>query len=95
MSGDRTLLNRVQVAARLGHNIAWFYKNYSRLSRAGFPQPVLGGMRGARWDPAAIDRWLDSRLPATKAKRDNLAIISEQLLAEETGELERRARALA
>lgn len=41
-----------------------FARWLKRKEAEGFPPPVLGRGRGARWDPAAIDAWLDSRMPA-------------------------------
>ena len=60
---ERTLLNMPQVAQRLGHSRAWFYRNREMLEREhGFPGSVLGC--GKRWDPTAIDCWLDRQMPA-------------------------------
>jgi len=59
----RALLNTRQVAARLGRTLNWFYRNKKRLENEHeFPHPV-GGC-GGRWDPAAIDAWLDRQMPA-------------------------------
>ena len=60
---DRTLLDRAALARRLGHSVEWLYNNLATLD--GFPPPVLGNGRGARWDPRAIDHWLDRRLAAS------------------------------
>ncbi len=58
---DRTLLSSAQVAQRLAHATHWFYRHKKRLiEREGFPPPVLAN----KWDPAAIDAWLDARMPA-------------------------------
>ena len=58
----RDLLKTAEVADRLGHHVEWFYKNRRRLEQDyGFPPPVRG-MRH-RWDPAAIDAWLDRQFP--------------------------------
>lgn len=59
---DRTLLDRAGVARKLGITVEKFYRNRPELEADGFPRPVLGNMSGARWDPAAIDRWLDSKI---------------------------------
>jgi predicted DNA-binding transcriptional regulator AlpA len=59
---DRTLINRAAVARRLGHSLEWLYKNMRELLAQGFPMPVVGNLRAARWDPVAIDRWLDRRM---------------------------------
>ena len=71
---DRSLLNHPQVAKRLGHSSDWFYRHRDRLIRDhGFPSSVDGCFR--RWDPAAIDAWLDAQLPAAarSAKADDAA----------------------
>lgn len=59
---DRTLLNRAQVARRLGLSIEQLYRNLKSLEADGFPKAALGTMSGARWDPAAIDTWLDRKI---------------------------------
>ena len=63
LTQPRALLNTRQVAARLGHTLDWFYRNRPRLeSQHDFP-PSVGGC-GGRWDPAALDAWLDTQIPA-------------------------------
>ena len=52
---NRKLLTTAEVAAKLGRPVEWLYKNRNKL--VGFPPPVQGC--GYRWDPAAIDAWLD------------------------------------
>lgn len=64
---DRTLLDRAAVARRLGISVEVFYRNQRTLFADGFPQPALGRMSGARWDPVAIDRWLDSKIASPAA----------------------------
>jgi predicted DNA-binding transcriptional regulator AlpA len=59
---DRTLLDRAQVAKRLGLTVETFYRNSATLRADGFPEPTLGRLSGARWDPAAIDAWLDHKI---------------------------------
>ena len=59
MSG-RTLLTAAQVALRLGRTHRWFTRNRAALEARGFPGPVDGC--GMRWDPVAIDGWLDGQL---------------------------------
>lgn len=57
----RTLLSVAETAARFARSSEWFRRHRRRLERdTGFPPPVLPGL----WDPVAIDRWLDSRMPA-------------------------------
>lgn len=62
---DRTLLNRPAVARRLGISVERFYRNRRELEAAGFPKPAFGRMSGERWDPLAIDRWLDAKMRST------------------------------
>lgn len=62
----RTLLTAAEVAARLRPGSAgaldWFYRRKKGLiADHGFPPPVPGC--GNRWDPAALDRWLDAQDP--------------------------------
>lgn len=67
---SRTLLTTAQVAARLGHpgaaGVAWFYRHRRALRADRFPEPVTGC--GYRWDPAAIDAWLDGDQPHSAAQ---------------------------
>lgn len=60
---DRTLLDRPAVARKLGISVERFYRNRRQLEADGFPRPAFGRMSGERWDPVAIDRWLDGKLP--------------------------------
>ena len=55
----RLLLTSAQVAIKLGHRLAWFYRQRRALEARGFPRPVDGC--GNRWDQLAIDRWLDQQ----------------------------------
>lgn len=60
----RALIKTAAVADRLNVPVDWFYKHRRRLeAHHGFPRPVAG-MRH-RWDPAAIDGWLDRQIPPT------------------------------
>ena len=61
MSAARQLLTAPQVAARLARSHAWFLRRRGALEETGFPRPVDGC--GMRWDPAAIDDWLDAQRP--------------------------------
>ena len=64
---DRTLLDRAGVARRLNVTVEWMYQHLASLE--DFPKPVFGVMRGSRWDPAAIDSWLDRRMaPADRLR---------------------------
>lgn len=62
----RTLLTYDDLARRLAAlnpdgsvNRSWMHENLPALYRRGFPRPVVP----RRWDPAAIDAWLDAQLP--------------------------------
>jgi len=58
----RALLDPPAVARALARNVEWFTRNERRLmAEHGFPARVKGC--GRRWDPAAIDAWLDAQLP--------------------------------
>ena len=66
---DRTLITAAVVAAKLRHPTVWFYRNRKMLeSKYGFPTKISGC--GNRWDPAAIDRWLDSQMPEDLRNED-------------------------
>lgn len=64
MREDRTLLDRQAVARRLNISVEVLYRRVAQLYADGFPRPALGQMSGARWDPVAIDRWLDRKMAA-------------------------------
>lgn len=54
----RQLLTAADIAARLGVAPEWLRRRLGRLYRAGLPRPLpLPGVK--RWDPAALDLWLD------------------------------------
>jgi hypothetical protein len=76
---ERRLLTAAGVARKLGRSLSWFQRQREALERdKGFPLPVDGC--GHRWDPVAIDAWLDrQRGPASSPSID--------------GELLRRAQA--
>ena len=60
---ERNLISAAGVAVKLGHATDWFYRRRDHLERdLGFPPCVAGC--GKRWDPEAIDRWLDAQMPA-------------------------------
>lgn len=80
MSG-RDLLTSAQVARRFARSLAWFRRARPQLEAKGFPLPVDGC--GLRWDPVAIDDWLDAQRPRRPASEDGEA------------ELIRRAQAMA
>lgn len=68
----RALLTAPQVAGALGYRYAWFLRNRATLeAQHGFPRPVDGC--GLRWDPAAIEDWLDARRRATRAAAGDAA----------------------
>lgn len=80
----RQLLTAPQVAAALGYRYGWFIRHRARLEADhSFPAPVDG--LGLRWDPAAIEDWLDARRQATRAV---VAPAAEDILIQ-------RARAMA
>ena len=56
----------LHVAVRGVNRIGKVYTNHKRLTESeGFPPPVRGC--GRRWDPVAVDAWLDSLLaPSVK-----------------------------
>ena len=93
----RALLNRQQLAGRLGYTVDWLYAHLAELLDAGFPPAAYGAGSAARWDPAAIDAWLDSRMPAHLQSRpqkpDMLDHIDAALTAEAL-ELDRRSNAM-
>lgn len=61
---DRELLDRPALARRLNVSVEVLYRRLkTMLLHEKFPQPVFGNGRGARWDPRAIDAWLDAKLP--------------------------------
>lgn len=80
----RQLLTSAQVALVLGRSLPWWHRNRADLeAKHGFPGPVDGC--GMRWDPRAIEAWLDARLPAPPA--------APEVAAE--AEMIRRAKAMA
>lgn len=55
------LIDRPGVANMLGITVEKLYRRLTELQALEhnpFPQPVLGAMSGARWDPDAITRWI-------------------------------------
>lgn len=61
----RELLNIDGVCAKLSVSKDWFFRhNKSLVELKGFPGPVPGFEAGSgrRWDPAAIDAWLDLQM---------------------------------
>lgn len=85
----RRLLSRAELASRLGHRVDWLNRHYPELALDGFPAPALGSRAGARWDPAAVDAWLDRKLPAPPAPAPDAA------LAQIGDELDRASERLA
>lgn len=81
----RQLLTAPMVAAALGYKHGWFSRNRAMLqTRHGFPPPIDGC--GMRWDPAAIEDWLDARrrqaAPAPEAAAETLLIQRARAMAE-------------
>jgi predicted DNA-binding transcriptional regulator AlpA len=61
----RQLLTSAQVGRALGHSATWFLRRRADLEATGFPRPV--DQCGMRWDPAAIEDWLDAQRRAAAA----------------------------
>lgn len=75
----RTLLTGPEVALRLRRSTTWFYRNRARLeAEHGFPRPVDGC--GMRWDPEALMRWLDARLPNHEQDNDPASLAERRLI---------------
>lgn len=58
----RSLLDQRQVAELLHLSQRRFADTYETLRKDGFPESVFGVARGRRWDPKAIERWLDAKI---------------------------------
>lgn len=89
---DRDLLDAAGVAQKLRHSRDWFYRQYPGLLQRGFPEPVPG--MGRRWDPAAINAWLDQQAnpgPPRKAP-DELDQLLERRAARLAGKVEEEIR---
>ena len=89
-------IDRAAVAACLGHTLAWFYHHEARLvAEEGFPPPALGRMRGARWDPVAIDQWKAGRPGrAHPTISPGAPAVADADLDAQRAELDRRSAAL-
>jgi hypothetical protein len=85
----RVLLSAAQLAAKLNQSLDWWYHNRPALEAAGFPTTVPG--MGKRWDPVAVDAWLDLQVPGHLRAALPVAEKPEPDLAAELAE---RARAL-
>ena len=73
--GSRELLTAPLVARKLGRSLNWFYRHRTELEDDhSFPRTVRGC--GTRWDPRAIEAWLDAQLPVAPSVEDE----TEQLL---------------
>lgn len=60
---DRKLMTYRQVAEQgFGKPVAWLYRHMAELQEQGFPKPLIG----RQFDPAAIDAWLNGRIPREK-----------------------------
>lgn len=68
-SMNRQLITRKRVAETLGHSESWFRANYGTLKGKGFPKPVPDC--GLRWDPKAVEIWLDLQLDSKLRINDN------------------------
>jgi predicted DNA-binding transcriptional regulator AlpA len=62
MNTERKLLTVRELADRIDRTAGYIYRNWRRLvAEEGFPPPVRG--LGNRWDPVAVDAWLDAQIP--------------------------------
>lgn len=75
----RRLMSTKDVALTLGYvrddgqpALNSFYRARAELRARKFPEPVIGRKKGQRWDPAAVEDWLDAQRPATAPDRDDL-----------------------
>ncbi|MDZ4254251.1 MAG: hypothetical protein U1A72_16915 [Sulfuritalea sp.] len=84
---DRALIGTAAVAGRLGMTPENFSKRRKLLRSLGFPEPVLP----RRWDPLAIERWLDARMPEALQPEPPETIER----ADAAAELERRGALIA
>lgn len=77
----RRLLSTSEVSEKLGFSPQWLYKARRMLESRGFPAPIFGGGRGrhARWDEAAIDRWLDLQIDGSMAAEPGIVSITRDL----------------
>lgn len=91
----RRLLPRAELAAKLGHATEWFNKHLPELLADGFPPPALGTRSGARWDPAAVDDWLDRKRPLKPAPDAAAEAQLRQEMAEIADEIDAAADRLA
>ena len=86
---NRTLLTPATLAEKMGYPNATSFSNKRKqlIDEFGFPSPIPGTKR---WDPRAVDDWLDQLNPA------NQSLELGQTDAEETSEweaiLEKRTR---
>lgn len=60
MTGDRQLLDLDGLLEKLKLKPERWYRKRRDLERRGFPQPTPGFTN--RWDPVAIDLWLDANI---------------------------------
>lgn len=91
MTTGRTLLTTAQAAAKLGHTVEWLYRHRKALEAKGFPPPI--DALGHRYDPVAIDLWLDRQLPAHLTVRPSEAPGGEVI--DWAARLRERAQAIA
>ena len=88
--GDRQLLDLDALRAKLRVSTAWWAKFHDQLYTLGFPPPVEG--LGYRWDPVAVDAWLDRKMPAHLRDRGdevvNLKVIEHDMTAFVRGQMQ-------
>ena len=57
------LICRAELSRRLGVSIEKLYRELGNWMEAPinpFPKPILGRGRGERWNPLAVDRWVEN-----------------------------------
>jgi hypothetical protein len=57
------LICRAELSRRLGVSIEKLYRELGNWMEAPinpFPKPILGRGRGERWNPLAVDRWIEN-----------------------------------
>ncbi|MDB5415066.1 MAG: hypothetical protein JWR10_3401 [Rubritepida sp.] len=66
---SRDLLTAPLVAKALGRSLNWFYRHRTELEEDhSFPKTIRGC--GTRWDPRAIDAWLNQQMPAAASAEE-------------------------
>lgn len=72
---NRILLTRAEVCARLKQSEKWFTKYRLRLeTQHGFPRALPPTFN--RWDPKAIDLWLDRFIPQGSTRPSDVVTLT-------------------